>query len=30
MIGEGRHQRAVVRWEKFVPKAMAKAEKAVA
>ncbi|MFN3282462.1 MAG: thioesterase family protein [Tabrizicola sp.] len=24
MIGEGRHQRAVVRWEKFVPKAMAK------
>jgi len=26
MIGEGRHQRAVVRWEKFVPKAMAKAE----
>jgi fluoroacetyl-CoA thioesterase len=25
MIGEGRHQRAVVRWEKFVPKAMAKA-----
>lgn len=30
MIGEGRHQRALVRWEKFVPKAMAKAEKAVA
>jgi fluoroacetyl-CoA thioesterase len=29
-IGEGRHQRAVVRWEKFVPKAMAKAERAVA
>ena len=26
MIGEGRHQRAVVRWEKFVPKVMAKAE----
>lgn len=26
VIGEGRHQRAVVRWEKFVPKAMAKAE----
>jgi len=26
MIGEGRHQRAVVLWEKFVPKAMAKAE----
>jgi fluoroacetyl-CoA thioesterase len=25
MIGEGRHQRAVVRWDKFVPKAMAKA-----
>ena len=24
LIGEGRHQRAVVRWEKFVPKAMAK------
>ena len=30
LIGEGRHQRALVRWEKFVPKAMAKAEKAVA
>ena len=26
LIGEGRHQRAVVRWEKFVPRAMAKAE----
>jgi fluoroacetyl-CoA thioesterase len=26
LIGEGRHQRAVVRWEKFVPKAMAKAK----
>jgi fluoroacetyl-CoA thioesterase len=26
LIGEGRHQRALVRWEKFVPKAMAKAE----
>ncbi|WP_136646227.1 thioesterase family protein [Tabrizicola sp. YIM 78059] len=25
MIGEGRHQRALVRWDKFVPKAMAKA-----
>jgi len=25
LIGEGRHQRALVRWEKFVPKAMAKA-----
>jgi fluoroacetyl-CoA thioesterase len=24
MIGEGRHQRALVRWDKFVPKAMAK------
>jgi fluoroacetyl-CoA thioesterase len=30
MIGEGRHQRAVVRWEKFVPKALAKAEGAMA
>ena len=30
LIGEGRHQRALVRWEKFVPKAMAKAERAVA
>ncbi len=30
MIGEGRHQRALVRWERFVPKAMAKAEGAVA
>ena len=30
LIGEGRHQRALVRWEKFVPRAMAKAEKAVA
>lgn len=29
MIGEGRHQRAVVRWDRFVPKAMAKAEGAV-
>jgi fluoroacetyl-CoA thioesterase len=25
LIGEGRHQRAVVRWDRFVPKAMAKA-----
>jgi fluoroacetyl-CoA thioesterase len=25
LIGEGRHQRAIVRWDKFVPKAMAKA-----
>jgi fluoroacetyl-CoA thioesterase len=24
LIGEGRHRRAVVKWEKFVPKAMAK------
>ena len=24
MIGEGRHQRCVVRWDRFVPKAMAK------
>ena len=24
MIGEGRHQRAVVRWDRFVPRAMAK------
>jgi fluoroacetyl-CoA thioesterase len=24
MIGQGRHQRAMVRWEKFTPKAMAK------
>lgn len=30
LIGEGRHQRAVVRWEKFVPKAMAKATGAAA
>jgi fluoroacetyl-CoA thioesterase len=30
LIGEGQHQRAVARWEKFVPKAMAKAERAVA
>ena len=30
LIGEGRHQRALVRWEKFVPRVMAKAEKAVA
>ncbi len=29
LIGEGRHQRAVVRWEKFVPKAMAKARESV-
>ncbi len=29
LIGEGRHQRAVVRWEKFVPKAMAKARETV-
>jgi fluoroacetyl-CoA thioesterase len=28
LIGEGRHQRAIVRWEKFVPKAMAKAKEA--
>jgi fluoroacetyl-CoA thioesterase len=26
LIGEGRHQRALVAWEKFVPKAMAKAQ----
>jgi fluoroacetyl-CoA thioesterase len=26
LIGEGRHQRAIVRWEKFVPRAMAKAK----
>ena len=26
LIGEGRHQRAVVRWDRFVPRAMAKAE----
>jgi fluoroacetyl-CoA thioesterase len=26
LIGEGRHQRAVVMWDRFVPKAMAKAE----
>jgi fluoroacetyl-CoA thioesterase len=25
MIGEGRHQRMVVRWDRFLPKAMAKA-----
>lgn len=29
LIGEGRHQRAMVRWEKFVPKAMAKARETV-
>jgi fluoroacetyl-CoA thioesterase len=29
MIGEGRHQRALVRWEKFVPRAAAKAEGAL-
>lgn len=29
LISEGRHQRAVVRWEKFVPKAAAKAKEAV-
>jgi fluoroacetyl-CoA thioesterase len=29
-IGEGRHQRAVVAWEKFVPKAMARAQGMVA
>jgi fluoroacetyl-CoA thioesterase len=29
MIGEGRHQRALVLWEKFVPKAAAKAEGAL-
>ncbi len=27
LIGEGRHQRAVVRWDRFVPRAMAKAER---
>jgi len=27
-IGEGRHQRAIVRWDRFVPKAMAKAGRA--
>lgn len=25
MIGEGRHQRALVQWDRFVPRAMAKA-----
>ncbi len=25
LIGQGRHQRAVVRWDKFTPRAMAKA-----
>ncbi len=25
MIGQGRHQRAMVRWDKFTPRAMAKA-----
>jgi fluoroacetyl-CoA thioesterase len=29
LIGEGRHQRAVVMWDRFVPKAMAKAAAAV-
>ena len=28
-IGEGRHQRAVVRWEKFVPRAQAKAAQTI-
>lgn len=26
LIGEGRHQRAVLKWDRFVPRAMAKAE----
>jgi fluoroacetyl-CoA thioesterase len=26
LIAEGRHQRALVRWDRFVPRAMAKAE----
>jgi fluoroacetyl-CoA thioesterase len=26
LIGAGRHQRAVVRWDRFVPRAMAKAK----
>jgi fluoroacetyl-CoA thioesterase len=26
LIGEGRHQRAVVKWDRFVPRAMAKAQ----
>ncbi len=26
LIGEGRHQRALVTWDRFVPKALAKAE----
>ena len=26
MIGEGRHKRAVVRWENFTPRAMSKAD----
>ena len=30
LIGEGRHQRALVRWDRFVPKAMAKAAEGVA
>lgn len=29
LIGEGRHRRAVVVWNKFVPKAMAKAKEAI-
>jgi fluoroacetyl-CoA thioesterase len=29
LIGEGRHQRAVVMWDRFVPKAMAKVKEAV-
>jgi fluoroacetyl-CoA thioesterase len=28
-VGEGRHQRAIVRWDRFVPKAMAKAKETV-
>ena len=28
MIGEGRHRRAIVEWDRFVPRAMAKAERA--
>mgnify|MGYP001235111516 CR=1 FL=1 len=30
MIGEGRHQRAVVRWDRFVPRVEAKAAEGVA
>lgn len=30
LIGEGRHQRALVRWDRFVPRAMAKAPANVA